>query len=73
MLQHLLDGTTVVTHSPLTSEVGSSNPELMWESWSLLTAGWQLTVQNLDQLMYWFPLSTKLPSRDMTCSVLKEK
>ena len=64
-------GGVVVTHSPHTFEVGSSNPDLMWESWSLLTDDWQFTVQNLDQLYVLVSSAHKTTHHDMSCIVLK--
>ena len=36
------------THSPATLRLAVQSPDLMWESWQLLTDFWQFTVQNLD-------------------------
>ena len=62
-------GATVVTHSPRTSEVGRSNPNV--EKMVVLTDGWQFTEQNLDQLYVLFSFAHKTTCSDMTSTVLK--
>ena len=65
-------GGRVVTLSPPTSEAGVQSPHgLKWESWWLLAAGRQFTVQNPNEL--YVLVSSALPTtrRDMTCTVLK--
>ena len=46
-------------------------PDLMWESWYLLTDGRQFTLQNLDQRYAQVSSAHKTVHRDMTCTVLK--
>ena len=65
------NGGIVITHSPTTSEVGGSNSNLMWESWSLLIDCPQFTVQNFDQLYVLVFFAHKTTHPDLTCTVLK--
>ena len=46
-------------------------PDLMWESWQLLTDGRQFTIQNLHQLYVLVSSAQTTIHRDMTCTVLK--
>ena len=69
---HFTSGVTVVTQSPLTSEVGGSNPGpyvgtlVVAYQWSVV-----YSTEPLANCMYWFPLPTKTTCHDMTCTVLK--
>ena len=60
----------VLTHLSPTSEVGGSNPRLLFGKVGscLPMVG---TVQNLDQLYALVSSARKTTSRDMTCTVLK--
>ena len=51
----------VVTHSPLTTEVGGSNPALCGKFGSCLLMVSSLQYRTLTNCMYRFPLPTKLP------------
>ena len=62
----------MVTHSPFTSEVSSSNPgPYVGKLVVALTGGLQFTVQNLDQLYVLVSSAHKTTCHDMTCTVLK--
>ena len=61
----------VVANPIPTSEVGGQTPNLIWESWKLLTDGQQVTVQNLDQLYVLVSSAHKTNRHDMTCTALK--